>query len=58
MAETGGHGVALAVLDGHDGQPVITARCECGWHANFAEVTTFDAVAELVNGHRGDVLVG
>ena len=53
-----GHGVALAVITAHDGLPVITARCECGWHANFAEVTTFEAVATSVNEHHGRVLTG
>lgn len=52
------HGVALAVITGHDGLPVIFAQCECGWHANFAEVTTFAAVSEAVNAHYGRVLTG
>lgn len=58
MSKLDMHVVSLAVIAAHDGLPVITARCECGWHANFAEVTTFDAVESSVNEHHIRVLQG
>jgi hypothetical protein len=53
-----GHGVALLVIPGPDGVPVIFAQCECGARASFPEVTTFTAVADYVNMHHGRVLRG
>jgi hypothetical protein len=52
------HEIALASIRNHNDLPVITAWCECGWHASFSEVTTFVAVADMVNAHHARVLQG
>jgi hypothetical protein len=49
-----GHTVALAVIYAPDGQPLITARCECGWKADFTGITTYLAVSEEVTLHLID----